>query len=79
MTYLEIVTWIPAPENSTTGLSAGDVLFVGDTTQSFTPNRGVGMPPTAETYPWFVSTGEANALLDGPPPRKGWEDFYKLA
>jgi hypothetical protein len=61
VTYLEIVTWITAPENSTTGLSAGDVLFVGDTTQSFTPNRGLGMPPTDEVYPWFVSTGEGRS------------------
>lgn len=27
----------------------------------------------------FVGNERANALLDGPPPRKGWEEFYKMA
>lgn len=27
----------------------------------------------------FVGNERANALLDGPPPRDGWEDYYKLA
>ena len=26
----------------------------------------------------FVGSDEANALLDGPPVRKGWEEFEKL-
>ena len=27
----------------------------------------------------FVGNDRANALLDGPPPRSGWEEFYKMA
>ena len=27
----------------------------------------------------FVGNDRANALLDGPPPRSGWEEFYKSA
>lgn len=27
----------------------------------------------------FVGNDRANALLDGPPPRAGWEEFYKMA
>jgi len=27
----------------------------------------------------FVGNDRANALLDGPPPRPGWEEFYKMA
>ena len=26
----------------------------------------------------FVGNDRANALLDGPPPRPGWEQFYKM-
>lgn len=26
----------------------------------------------------FTGNDRANALLDGPPPRKGWEQFYKM-
>jgi predicted dehydrogenase len=26
----------------------------------------------------FVDNDRANALLDGPPPRAGWEEFYKM-
>ena len=26
----------------------------------------------------FVDNDRANALLEGPPPRKGWEAFYRL-
>ena len=26
----------------------------------------------------FVGNDAANALLDGPPARKGWEEFEKL-
>ena len=26
----------------------------------------------------FVDNDRANALLDGPPPRSGWEQFYKM-
>jgi hypothetical protein len=27
----------------------------------------------------FVGNDRANALLDGPPPRPGWEEFYEMA
>ncbi|MCP3918962.1 MAG: Gfo/Idh/MocA family oxidoreductase [bacterium] len=27
----------------------------------------------------FIDNDRANALLDGPPPRAGWEEFYKMA
>ncbi len=27
----------------------------------------------------YVGNDRANALLDGPPPRSGWEEFYKMA
>ena len=27
----------------------------------------------------FIGNERANALLDGPPPRSGWEDYYKMA
>ncbi|HAV63481.1 MAG TPA: oxidoreductase [Verrucomicrobiales bacterium] len=27
----------------------------------------------------FINDDRANALLDGPAPRKGWEEFYKMA
>ena len=27
----------------------------------------------------FIGNDEANSLLSGPKPRKGWEQFYKLA
>ena len=27
----------------------------------------------------FVGNDRANALLDGPPPRSGGEEFYKMA
>ncbi|MFK7739166.1 MAG: Gfo/Idh/MocA family oxidoreductase [Planctomycetota bacterium] len=26
----------------------------------------------------FVGNDQANALLDGPPPRRGWEEFYRM-
>ena len=26
----------------------------------------------------FVGNDVANAMLDGPPPRKGWEEFYTM-
>ncbi|MBM4061073.1 MAG: hypothetical protein FJ265_08250 [Planctomycetes bacterium] len=26
----------------------------------------------------FVGNERANALLDGPPPRPGWEQFYEM-
>ena len=26
----------------------------------------------------FINNDRANALLEGPAPRKGWEEFYKM-
>jgi hypothetical protein len=26
----------------------------------------------------FIGNDKANALLEGPTPRKGWEQFYKI-
>ena len=37
-------------------------------------NRSLRFDPSARR---FVGDDEANALLDGPAPRKGWEEYYE--
>ena len=37
--------------------------------------RGFAFDPATETIP---GDAEANALLKGPAPRKGWEEFYRV-
>ena len=37
-------------------------------------NRSLKFDPAAKR---FVGDAEANALLDGPAPRKGWEEYFR--
>jgi hypothetical protein len=55
VTYLEIVTWVRA-DNSSSGLSSGDLGLLGDTTLPFYPTTGRTTPARNSRFAWMAAT-----------------------
>jgi len=49
------------------------VLLLGTICQYLNPAEALEFDPTTKR---FTNSEAANKLLDGPPPRKGWEELY---